>query len=145
MPELNLHFLIPEIILSVVGLLVLVGDATSPKRQKLWMILSALAVIISGIYVIPSFSHGGEALGMAAVDAHSGFFKLTLLAAVLIVLAMCWVEKEFGDVPRGTIAAILLFSSVGLLLLVSSSDFLLFLISFRVRLIGDGNHTSECP
>jgi NADH-quinone oxidoreductase subunit N len=69
---------------------------------------------------------------MLAIDTPAIFFKIVISAAVLLVL---WVSSdyfEFADVPMGTYCSLLLFSTVGMMMLVSAADLLIAVIALEL-------------
>jgi len=132
MPQLNLLALLPEIILASAATCVLLSDIERPEQRRGWMAFCLLALLAAGYFVVPSFSQGSHAMGMVMVDAYTGFFKLALLFAVILVLFMTYEDSGIAVKDWGSLVGLLLLSAVGLMLLVSASDLLLVLIAIEL-------------
>jgi NADH-quinone oxidoreductase subunit N len=135
---LNLSSLLPEIILSVAALLAMVGEGAARPRRGLWISFSVAAVLAALVAVVVTPLRESPVLGMLAVDGSARFFKVVLLGGVLLVFGMSsaydrFLKGEEGkSIPWGTFCALLLFSTVGLLFLVSATDFILILIALEL-------------
>jgi len=149
----SLFLLAPEIFVSVLAFIVLLGEAFAPMRKKLWINLAIVGLDVVLLYFLlfffnemlpgakmmgmDQFSEGlslgfGPAFGMVLVDSQAIFFKLALVLITIIILGFSLDYHEFADAPLGTYAALLLFSLVGMMLLVSSIDFLLAVIALEL-------------
>jgi NADH-quinone oxidoreductase subunit N len=127
----------PEIILSTLALVLLVWEAFLPSHRKLFIPVSMIALLGSGLLFIPKASvtqwtHYGTVLGMLAIDTPAVFFKIVIAAAVFLVLWMSSDYYEFSDAPLGTYASLLLFATVGMMLLVSATDLLIAVIALEL-------------
>src|ERR1044071_96639 len=147
----NLILLGPEIFLSAVALLIVVGDAFTENLKKPWLYLSVGSLIAAGLSYVQFFTKqslpGAAAFGiepphitggwiqynpvfnMVSIDSLAIFFKIAILAGVLIIFWMSADYPEFQSIPFATYSALLLLGTVGMLLLVSATDFLLAVIS----------------
>lgn len=150
----QLVFLAPEIFLSVLALFVLVGEAFSPQKRKLWIYTGLLGLGLVAVHQLMFFSshafpgaaHFGLAplpaqggwiqydtvLGMMAVDSLATFFKFSVIAAVMMVLWLSSDYHEYTDKPMGTYVSLLLLATVGMMFLVSSQDLLLAVIALEL-------------
>ena len=134
----NLGLLAPEIALSLLGLGLMLADLLIPgKSSKLlyhfaWFAAAAaLALIARGLSV-----SGGLPLpvggGLWVVDPMSQFFKLAVLLSLIMTVMLC---LEYGQLPpaqAGTFCALLIFSAVGMMLLVSATDLLLVFVALEL-------------
>lgn len=129
---MNLHLLAPEIFLSLGGVLLLLGEAFWPRVGRLWVVAAAFALILSLVSVLritPGWV--GE---MAVVDGMSQFLKVAVVLGVLLTLGLSMDSRELNarDIPWGTYTALLLFSTVGLMLLVSATDFITLIVALEL-------------
>ncbi|MCX5794697.1 MAG: NADH-quinone oxidoreductase subunit N [Elusimicrobia bacterium] len=132
----NLGLLAPEIALSLLGLGLMLADLLVPaKASKLlyhfaWVAAAvALVLIARGLSVPGGLPAGG---GLWVVDAMSQFFKLAVLLSVIMTVMLC---LEYGQLPpaqAGTFCALLIFSAVGMMLLVSATDLLLVFVALEL-------------
>ncbi len=129
---MNLMLLAPEILLSVVALCLFVAETLWPNRRLLLNIAS-FSLLAAAALIVQDLGRSGTLFGMAAVDDLSQFFKLVLLAGVLLVVWMSDSFHGFGTIKTwGTYLGVLLLATVGMMLLVSSSDFLMVVISIEL-------------
>lgn len=146
--------LAPEIFLSVLALGVLVGEAFAPEKRKTWIHVGVAGLLIAGLHQILFFCNGAFAgaaavgiepllvrsgwviyppvFGMVSVDSLSVFFKLMIIASVIIVLWLSVDYPEFETLPLGTYTSLLLLSTVGMMFLVGSTDLLMALIGLEL-------------
>jgi NADH-quinone oxidoreductase subunit N len=129
--------ILPEIILAFAGLAVLVGDSLWPGRDRLWLSLAAASAIAAGFCALFFGADGAVVLGMVIADPLSAFLKIILLGGVFIVILLSFNYSEFRGISLSTYTATLLFSTIGLLLLVSATDLVLLLIA--IELLGVGS------
>ncbi len=149
----QLVFIAPEIFLSALALAILVGEAFAPQRRKFWVSMGLLGLSLAGLYQMYFFStasipgaasigvspivKGGwiqypTVFGMIAIDSLAMFFKLVIIATVIMVLWLSADYREFTDSPMGTYVSLLLLATVGMMFWVGSTDFLIAVISLEV-------------
>ncbi len=150
----QLVFLAPEIFLSTLALAVLLGEAFWPQQRKLWMSAGFLGLIVTGLHQLAFFGTGiypgaaalgfnpiatnggwiqyNTVFGMFAVDSLAIFFKLLIIASVIMVLWLSSDYREYAESPSGTYVSLLLLATVGMMFLVSSIDLLLAIISLEM-------------
>ena len=137
-PQLNLVPILPEIVVTVVALLILLLDAIRPSRQQTHLVALSLAGILGAAaplfraWSVPP-ADGLTALGGAiAVDRYSVFFRLILLAIAAIgVLLSAHYLARTGE-ARGEYYALLLFATTGMMLLSAAADLLMVFLSLEV-------------
>lgn len=144
----------PEIFLSIVGLLVLVGETLAPRARRLWVNVSIAALLACIVHQVLFFSQGAfpgagalgvaptkstggwvaytDVFGVLSIDSLAVFFKIAILSAVVMVLWLSSDYFEFDAAPMGTYSSILLFASVGMMLLVSATDLLMAVIGLEM-------------
>jgi NADH-quinone oxidoreductase subunit N len=133
--EVNLTLVLPELLLAIVaGGVLAVGLMLGPgmsARPLLWA--SLVGVVGSGAVALRLLGQPGEAFfGAYVVDPYAVFFKvLILVAAGLVILAAFPVATR--PVERaGEFFALLLLSTVGLMLLVSSTELITIYLSLEL-------------
>ena len=122
---------IPEIILVVGGVVVLLYVLFAPRRLQAGAALLALGAVTAAGVVSLAMLWGPEQLtftGTYARDYAAVWSKLIILAgtAVVIGLSVPWFK---GDPRHGEYYTILLFSSLGAILLAAASDLKEFLMA----------------
>src|SRR5438552_3533279 len=143
----QLIFLAPEIFLSTLALALLVGEAFAPRQKMLWIRIGLVGLGIVLLHQIAFFATGavpgaaslglapamvkdgwvqyGTVFGMMAIDSLAAFFKLTIVAGVMMVLWLSIGYRELEDTPIGSYVSLLLLATVGMMFLVASSDLLM--------------------
>jgi NADH-quinone oxidoreductase subunit N len=144
----------PEILLSLVGLAVLVGEAFAPQQRRLWVYVSIAALVACIVHQALFFAHGAfpgaaayglaptsasggwiayaNVFGVLSIDSLAVFFKIALLSSIVMVLWLSADYFEFDHTPMGTYCGLLLFATVGMMLLVSSTDLLMAVIGLEL-------------
>ncbi len=144
----------PEIFLSLVGLLVLTGEALAPATRRLWVYVSIVSLLACIAHQAMFFMNGAfpgaagfgitplasattwisypTVFGMLSIDSLAVFFKIALMSAVVMVLWLSLDYFEFETAPMGTFCGVLIFATVGMMLLVSSVDLLMAVIGLEM-------------
>jgi len=124
----DLWLVAPELAITVTALLVLVLDFLVRRRERGWLGLVGLAGIgVALVLVLQRPMAGGRALafsGLHIVDGYAAFFKIVFLvsAAIVTLLAIRPIQEQ-GMHP-GEFLALLLFATLGTMLMVSAADLL---------------------
>jgi len=124
---------LPEVVMCVAGLLVLTLDFWLRTRRNAWLGYLALAgVAATGLALIPGWGQTQTAFsGLLVADPFASFFKLVVLlaAGLTILIAIRYLETEGADF--GEFYAVVLFSSLGMMLMVSTLDLLMIYIGLE--------------
>jgi NADH-quinone oxidoreductase subunit N len=124
---------LPEVVMCVAGLLVLTLDLWLQARRNAWLGYLALAgVAATGLALIPGWGRTQTAFsGLLLADPFASFFKAVVLlaAALTILIAIRYLETEGADF--GEFYAVVLFSSLGMMLMVSTLDLLMIYIGLE--------------
>jgi len=129
--------LLPEVVLSAFGTLVMLLDAALEERRKGPLGVVALAgIYLAALGAMVSYSQAGPAFsGMIVVDGFATFFRLLVLAiGFLTVLASISYLKRDG-LPRGEYYALILFALVGQGLMAAGSDLILIFLGLEISSI----------
>lgn len=129
---MNLHLLSPEILLAAAAMAVLLGDTVWPRLGRGWIGVGALALIAAAVLALQQ--PAGVLGGMLAVDGVSQYLKVVCVFGVLLSLGLSLESRDLNARPIswGTYVSLLLFSSLGLMLLVSATDFLMLIIALEL-------------
>lgn len=134
---MNLSLLTLEIIVALLGLFVLVLGLVAPASQKRGIgYFTVLSLVSTLVIAITLHGVNGTAFGtMYVVDQFSSFFKITfIIAAILIALfSNSYVEKLGYN--QGEFFALMLFSLLGMMLMVSAADFVTFYLALELMTI----------
>jgi NADH-quinone oxidoreductase subunit N len=130
--------LLPEIVLSLMAMLVLMvdvfqkGSRSEPSRPIIpWLSLAALAAaalangwLLNLAETVPT--------GMIAVDTFRVFsnFIFLLAASLAILISMGYLDRH--DMNRGEFHVLVLFATVGMMLLASARDLILLFLALEL-------------
>jgi len=119
--------LLPEVAIAVAGLLVLTLDFAVPAGKRGWLGgVSLVGVAVTAALALRQAT-GPRAVvfnGLHVVDMYAAFFKLVFLvsAAIVILLSIRFLQDQ--QVPEGEFYALLLFATLGAMLMASAYDLL---------------------
>jgi NADH-quinone oxidoreductase subunit N len=141
-PDINLQLLLPELTLSVTGILVMLVDAFTRRAGGRWAtgVLSLAGLAATAFATLWLWS-GGQGVtngrdfnGMIAVDPTPMRFSFTLVflivTALTILISMIWVEWE--GLPAGELHTLLLFATVGMMLMASGNDLVMIFLGLEI-------------
>jgi NADH-quinone oxidoreductase subunit N len=129
--------ILPEIVLSIFGILVMVLEPFVPARQKkLLGWLALLGVLAGGAATVRTSSEPGRAFGGSiAADGFSVYFiYLFLLVAGLVILgSMDYLEREHAQ--HGEFYALVLLGTVGMCFMAASTDLIMIFLGLEISSI----------
>ena len=136
----SLALVAPEILLSLTGLVLLLAAAWLGDRAARGISVVA-AIALGGAFalVLPSVLEGAAGLGTIAfddqfrADAFAGFAKLMIYAASIAALVIAPAFFERLRAMRAEYPVLILFSSVGMGIMVSASDLLTLYIGLELQ------------
>jgi NADH-quinone oxidoreductase subunit N len=137
--DVSLFLTRPETILSGAGLVLLLIAAWRPQAGRMITALSVVALAIAGAYVAeflsnPVYAAGADAFdGLYRMDAFGNFSKLLIYfaAAISLIIAPRFFEKAGG--LRAEYPILILYSVVGMGLMVSAPDLLTLYIGLELN------------
>jgi NADH-quinone oxidoreductase subunit N len=133
---IDLKPLIPEMSLIGIALLVLMIDLFSKRRSaSLPAWLSMFGLVITGALLY--HYQGGEGLwnGMFVSDSYANFFKIIFLGAAFFAIGSSFGTVERMTHHRGEYFALILFSTSGMMFLVSSLELITLYIGLELTTI----------
>jgi NADH-quinone oxidoreductase subunit N len=138
----NYITVMPELIVSVVGFVVMLVDAyTRGKDRNLYAWLSLGGLVLAGASVgyigyelaagSPSVPHETFS-GMLVTDPFRlAFTAIALVVSALTVLvSMHWLDED--DLPAGEFYTLLLFATVGMMLMASAGDLVMIFLGLEI-------------
>jgi NADH-quinone oxidoreductase subunit N len=133
-PGVNLPIILPEIIVAVAATLIMLYDCFRPNQRYVSAILALLGITAAGFgtawlgYTGTAPSAWG---GMIAYDGlRMSFTVIFLIVAFLtILISTLWVETE--DIPAGEYYSLLLFATVGMMLMASGNDLVIIFLGLE--------------
>jgi NADH-quinone oxidoreductase subunit N len=139
-PDVNFQLLSPELILSVAGVVIMLVDAFARRRSQRWVTgaLSLAGLAASAFATVqlwggaPGATSGQPFGGMIALDTLRLSFTLVFLivAALTVLVSMIWVEWE--GLPAGEFHTLLLFATVGMMLMASGNDLVIIFLGLEI-------------
>jgi NADH-quinone oxidoreductase subunit N len=139
LPDVNLRLLLPELILSLTGVVVMIVDAFT-RRQGRGRTTAAISLAGLAATAVATFWLWGElqnlgdrAFGdMIVLDSFRLAFTLVFLvvAALTILVSAIWVEWE--GVPAGEFHTLLLFATVGMMIMASGNDLVMIFLGLEI-------------
>ncbi len=136
--DLNYSALLPEIILSLTGIMIMLVIPFVPTARHVSLGYPALAGIavafLSLVATRATWDQRGEAFfyGMVFQDPFALFLKVLFLfaTAALVLIAMNYLDQE--DRAQGEFYALLLFATVGMCLMAASADLIMTFLGLEI-------------
>jgi len=131
----SLLAVLPELVLTVAGLALLItgafaGDGSA--RVVNW--LSVLALAIAGLTLSTSLANGPDAFdGLYRADAFSAFAKALIYGAAAAAILIAPRYFNVGGRARPEYPVLILFSSVGMGMMVSAGDLLTLYVGLEMQ------------
>lgn len=134
MTQLDFYVILPVLALAAWACLLLLADLFIPRGRKgLTALLAALGLLLSLGISLSQF--GREAVGfggMVMLDGFSTFLNSLLALSGLLGIGLAYSYLKRMDIERGEYYALLLFSVVGMMLMVQASDLLVTFIALEL-------------
>jgi NADH-quinone oxidoreductase subunit N len=136
-PDVNFWLIMPELIVSLAAVVVMLVDAFARHSQR-WVtgmlsILSLVAAAGASIWLWAAWTGAQTAFGgMIVLDELRLAFTLIFIvvSTLTILISMVWVEKE--KLPAGEFHALLLFATVGMMLMASGGDLVIIFLGLEI-------------
>ncbi len=135
-PDVNMRLLLPELIVSLAGVLVMLADAFTRKIERRWL-TGGIALAGLGAAAAACFALWGDAEaqafnGMIVLNRLRLSFTLVFLvvSALTVLVSMIWVEWE--HLPAGEFHSLLLFATVGMMLMASGGDLVIIFLGLEL-------------
>ncbi|MGA8152010.1 MAG: NADH-quinone oxidoreductase subunit N [Terriglobales bacterium] len=130
--------LLPEIVLSIFGMIVMVVDPLlDPRRSQ--RTLGAIALVGSlvtlGAVLFQAQYPGMAFWDMVQVDAFSIFFHFLVAAVTLVVILTSFEYMEVQEIRAGEYYGVILFGAVGMSLMSSAVELVLIFIALEISSI----------
>jgi NADH-quinone oxidoreductase subunit N len=137
MPIINWSIIAPEVIVCVAAVIVMLVDAfTRPTQRWITGGISLFGLLLAGVASVALWINGtpsGDAFnGMIVLDElRLGFTLIFLLVSVLtLLLSNVWVDNE--KLPAGEFHSLLLFATVGMMLMASGNDLVIVFLGLEI-------------
>ncbi|MFN2390766.1 MAG: NADH-quinone oxidoreductase subunit N [Pyrinomonadaceae bacterium] len=135
-PNTNLLSVLPEMIVAVIGCIVMLVDCFAPRQRSVTTALSLLGLVAAAVACVWLMNYDAGALannfnGMIQTDALRTSFTLVFLfvSAITVLISSVWLDRE--NIPVGEYHALLLFATVGMMLMASGNDLVIIFLGLE--------------
>lgn len=132
-PNVNVASILPEIIVAVVGTIVMVFDCFVPNQRRVTGVMSLVGLVLAAasLFLLGDNIPPTAWNGMIALDNLRLSFTIVFLfvTAMTILISTIWVEQE--NVPVGEYHAMLMFATVGMMLMASGNDLVIIFLGLE--------------
>jgi NADH-quinone oxidoreductase subunit N len=143
--DINFKLILPELIVGGVAVVVMIVDAFVRDPRQRWItgglsLLGMGAAAAASVWLWLAQTGGGAAVlarggtfnGMIVLDELRLSFTLIFLfvSALTILISMVWVEGE--RLPAGEFHSLLLFATVGMMLMASGNDLVIIFLGLEI-------------
>ena len=137
MPNINWAIIAPEVIVCATAVVVMLVDAFLRSDQR-WItgglsLLGLLSAAVATIWLWTDGSIATEAFGGMIVldELRLGFTLIFILVSCLtLLLSTVWVKSE--QLPAGEFHSLLLFATVGMMLMASGGDLVIIFLGLEI-------------
>src|SRR5688572_610969 len=137
MPIINWSLIAPEMIVCAAAVIVMLVDAFARPTQR-WITggIALAGLVLAGAASVWLWTNGTPSAdafnGMIALDElRLGFTLIFLLVSALtLLLSIVWVEYE--QLPAGEFYSLLLFATVGMMLMASGNDLVIIFLGLEI-------------
>lgn len=126
---LNLGPVMPEIIMTVLALLVLVADLLIRKTETIGLMTIIAAAIV--VYAMQG-AQGIAFNGMFIADGYSMFFKLIFLLNVIMTVLISVKYIKIMRINFGEYYSLILFSTLGMMIMASAGDLMVLYLGLEL-------------
>jgi len=135
MTDLNITAALPELFLACAGMILLMlGVFRGKGGTRLVLSLTVGCFALAFVIVAASMGRQETALGgLFIADAFGDFMKLLVLAgsAITLIMALRYIERE--DMARFEYPVLILFATLGMLLMISANDMLALYLGLELQ------------
>src|SRR5271165_4660772 len=137
-PTVDYIRILPELVLSIFGILIMLVDPVMPEgssKKPLGYIalVGVLASLAATAY--QSKFYGDAFFNMVRVDTFSVFFQVVILLVALVTVLSSLDYLEVQRIKAGEFYALVLFASVGMVLMSSAIELVLIFIGIEISSI----------
>jgi NADH-quinone oxidoreductase subunit N len=137
-PTVDYIRILPELVLTLTGIMIMLADPVlPPEGNKKTLGFIALAGVVAGLMatVIQAESYGDAFSNMVRVDTFSVFFHFVLLLIALVVVLTSFEYLEVQRIRSGEYYGLILFGTVGMMLMSSAVELVLVFIALEISSI----------
>jgi len=139
-PNADYVRILPEIVLSVVGMIIMLLDPIMDERRSQRLLgvvalLGAIAALGATFYQAKQQFWGFGFWEMVKVDAFSIFFHVLVISVTIIVILSSYEYMEVQQIRAGEYYGLVLFGAVGMALMSSAVELVLIFIALEISSI----------
>ncbi len=136
-PTIDYIRILPELVLSVTGIMIMLADPVLPGSNKKALGTIALGGLLAGLMAtfLQAENYGDAFFNMVRVDAFSVFFHFVILLVALVVVLTSFNYLEVQQINSGEYYALILFGTVGMMLMSSAIELVLIFIALEISSI----------
>jgi NADH-quinone oxidoreductase subunit N len=137
-PTVDYLRILPELVLSIFGILIMLVDPVlPPKEGKKTLGWIALAGVLAGLAatLVTAQNFGDAFFYMVRVDAFSIFFHAVVLLIALVVILASFNYLEVQHINSGEYYGLILFGTVGMMLMSSAVELVLIFVALEISSI----------
>ena len=132
--------ILPEIVLSVFGLLIMFLDPVLDERRSRRILggiglIGAILALVASFYQAQTQFWGLAFWNMVKVDAFSVFFHVVVAAVTILVILSSYEYMEVQQIRAGEYYGLILFGAVGMDLMSSAMELVLIFIALEISSI----------
>ena len=130
--------ILPELVLAVFGILVMLVDPLLPEQspKKPLGIIALIGVVAGLVATIYQTGYYGSAFyNTVSVDTFSVFFHFVVLLIALVVILTSFEYLEVQNIHSGEYYGLILFGTVGMMLMSSAVELVLVFIALEISSI----------
>ncbi len=137
-PSVDYIRILPEIVLSIFGIIVMMADPLLPEQAPkkplgIIAVIGTLAGLAATAY--QTGFYGNAFYNTIRVDTFSVFFHVVILLIALVVILTSLEYLEVQQIRSGEFYALALFGSVGMMLMSSAVELVLIFIALEISSI----------
>jgi len=137
-PSADYIRILPEIVLSVFGIVIMLVDPLLPEQSSkkplgMIAIVGTLAGLAATVY--QTGFYGSAFYNTISVDTFSVFFHFVVLLIALVVILTSFEYLEVQRIRSGEYYALILFGTVGMMLMSSAVELVLIFIALEISSI----------
>lgn len=128
----------PEIIVSVVAVIIMMVDAFSARgarKLNAGIALVGLVATLISVIMLERLGPGSYFSGMVVIDPIRIFFSVTILLAAIVATLMASQFLKDEGLPPGEFFSLLLFATAGMLLLAAAGDLVTVFLGLEIASI----------
>jgi NADH-quinone oxidoreductase subunit N len=137
-PTVDYIRILPELLLSIFGIIAMMVDPVIPTHDsKKPLGVIALVGVLAGLAATAYQAqyYGDAFFNMVRVDTFSVFFHFVVLLVALVVVLSSFDYLEVQGIKAGEYYALILFASVGMMLMSSAIELVLIFIALEISSI----------